>query len=314
MGDCMGLRKDVARIKHIARYREIANVFIKHGFGFLFDRVSLAKIMGRWKAGGWGNYAQDFGNPQRLRYALEELGPTFVKLGQLLSIRPDLLNPDYIKELEKLQDEVPPVAYDEVLKVCQQGGLNIERDFRSVNPVPLAAASIAQVHEAVLNSGENVVLKVQRPGIEKIIDIDLLILADLGGLLERHTAWGRLYKASEIVAELAGAIRKELDFALEAHNADIFRSHYQGDFSVLIPKVYWEYSSPKVLTMESLIGIKVSDLAGLKKANLNSTQVAKNLLAALFSQIFEYGFFHADPHPGNIAINAAGQIIFYDFG
>ena len=310
----MGLRSGVTHLNHIARYREIGNVLIKHGFGFLFDKFSLQKIMGGWKLGGWGKEAEGYGSPQRLRLALEELGPTFVKLGQLLSIRPDLLGTEYIIELEKLQNEVPPIPYHEVIEVCLKSGLDMEGDFQYVNPVPLAAASIAQVHEAVLQSGEKVVLKVQRPGIEKTIETDLLILSDMGRLLEKRTAWGKLYKLSEIVDELSAAVRQELNFEQEARNADIFYSNYKHDRYVLIPRVFWQYSSRRVLVMEHLAGIKISDFAGLKKAKFKTAVVAENLLAALFTQIYERGVFHADPHPGNIAIGSSGQIIFYDFG
>ena len=310
----MGLRNGVTHLGHLARYREIGNVLIKHGFGFLFDRFSLRRIMGSWKFGVWESEAEGYGTPQRLRYALEELGPTFIKLGQLLSIRPDLIEPEYIFELEKLQNEVPPITFEEVLEVCSQSGLDIKQAFLFVNPIPLAAASIAQVHEAVLKSGEKVVLKVQRPGIEKIIETDLLILADMGRLLEKRTSWGKLYRLSEIVEELSVAIRQELNFEQEARNADLFHSNYQNDRNVLIPRVYWQYSSRRILTMEYIEGIKISDFAELKKANFKTSEIAENLLAALFTQIYEQGFFHADPHPGNIAISANGQIIFYDFG
>jgi len=308
------IRDGLAQLNHIPRYREVANVLIKHGFGFLFDRFSMRRIMGKLKEGDWQNNPEVFSSPQRLRYALEELGPTYVKLGQLLSIRPDLLGPEYIYELEKLQNEVPPFPYEKVLEVCRLSGLDIEHQFRSFEPEPMAAASIAQVHRAVLKSGEEVVVKVQRPGIEKIIDTDLLILADLARLIERRTTWGKLYKLSEIMEELGTAIRNELNFELEGRNADLFHRTYLHDRQVKIPRVFWDYSSRRVLTLEYLDGIKISDLGQLKKANYSTAKIAENLLAALFRQIYEEGFFHADPHPGNIAIGSSQQIIFYDFG
>ena len=299
---------------HIGRYREIANVLVKHGFGFLFDRLSLQKIVGRWKVKEVGEGGPGPGTPQRLRMALVELGPAFVKLGQLLSIRPDLLGPEYIAELEKLQNEVPPVSFQAVMDVCRDSGIQIEQEFAHVDPVPLAAASIAQVHRAVLKSGEEVVLKVQRPGIARVIETDLLILADMGRLLEKRTAWGSLYKVSEIVAELSSAVRRELDFEQEARNADIFYNNYRNDPHVLIPRVYWDYTNRRLLTMEYIAGTKITDFITLPVSDLKTADIAKSLLASLYTQIYERGFFHADPHPGNIAVSPSGQIIYYDFG
>lgn len=311
----MKLGNGFMHFNHVARYREIGNVLVKHGFGFLFDRYSLQKMVGRWRSEGIPEReSEGMGTPQRLRTALVELGPAFVKLGQLLSIRPDLLGPEYITELEKLQNEVPPVSFQEVLEVCRDSGIDIERSFTWVDPIPLAAASIAQVHRAVLRNGDEVVLKVQRPGIAKVIETDLLILADMGNILEKRTAWGSLYKVSEIVTELSNAVRRELDFEQEAHNADTFYSNYRNDQQVLIPRVYWDYTTSRVLTMEYLGGIKISDFQALRDSNLKVSDIAKNLLASLFTQIYERGFFHADPHPGNIAVSPSGQIIYYDFG
>jgi len=308
-------RNGITHLNHIARYREVANVLIKHGFGFLFDRVSLRNILGfRRLAINPEKEAEIYSRPQRLRMALEELGPTYVKLGQLLSIRPDLLPSDYIAELEKLQNSVPPFDFEQVQAVLSRAGLEIARDFAAFKENPIAAASIAQAHEAFLPDGQHVVVKIQRPGIDKTIETDLEILADLSALLEKRTAWGRLYHITEIVDELAQAIRNELDFMQEGRNADIFRKNFQNERSVQIPRIYWSYSSRKVLTMEYLEGIKVSDFAALQQANVDGKDIAKKLVHALFKQIFEHGFFHADPHPGNLAISAEGKIIFYDFG
>lgn len=306
--------RNVLNLTYLARYREIGNVMIKHGFGFLFDKISLQKIVGRWRMPQYQAEGVIQGTPQRLRLALVELGPAFVKLGQLLSIRPDLLGPEYIAELEKLQNEVPPIAFEEVLKVCRESGIDVDRAFSHIDPEPLAAASIAQVHRAVLRSGEQVVLKVQRPGIVKVIETDLMILADMGRMIERRTSWGNLYKVSEIVDELSAALRRELNFEQEGRNADIFFSNYSNDPHVLIPRVFWEFTTQKVLTMEYLAGIKITDFESLRQADFKTSEIAASLLASLFTQIYERGFFHADPHPGNIAVSPLGQIIYYDFG
>jgi ubiquinone biosynthesis protein len=307
-------RKGITHLEHLSRYREVANVLIKHGFGFLFDQVSLHTILGVWKPRAREEESNKFTRPQRLRMAFEELGPTYVKLGQLMSIRPDLLSADYITELEKLQDGVPPISFAEVLRVCAENGLDWERDFKSLNPVPIAAASIAQVHEAYLHDGQRVVVKIQRPGIKKVINTDLEILTDLSRILEKRTGWGRLYHISEIMDELGQAIRNELDFMHEGRNAEIFADNFKRENNVKIPRVYWEYTSEQILTLEYVAGIKISDFAGLRQAHINSKTIAERLLNALFLQIFVYGVFHADPHPGNIAITSEQKIIFYDFG
>lgn len=301
-----------SHMSHLNRFREVSNILIKHGFGFIFDRVDMSKILGR-KIFASRN-TQIASAPVRLRYAIQELGPTFIKLGQLISTRPDLISPSYLKELEKMQNEVPPFPYQEVLRICRSEGIEPDRDFRHISEEPIAAASIAQVHEAVLNSGEKVVIKVQRPGIEKMVHTDLEILSELAGLIEKRTYWGKLYKVTEIVDELADAIINELDFEQEARNADNFYKNYLGAKNVVIPKVYWEFTRKKVLTLEYVEGVKISDFSGLKMAGYSSENICKHLIDALFKQIYEHGFFHADPHPGNIAVGPGETIIFYDFG
>lgn len=310
----LGVRKNISRISNLPRYREVANILIKHGFGSVFDKISLRRITGSIAPEKVDKKIEHLSRPQRLRLALEELGPTFIKLGQLMSIRPDLLGPEYIKELEKLQDCVPAFSFEEIRGQCLKNGLDIEKDFLHFNCDPLAAASIAQVHEAVLKSGEEVVVKVQRPGIERIINIDLDVIFELSKIMEKRSSWGRLYHVSEIADELANSIRDELDFGREAYSADTFRRNFKNDPKVKIPRVYWEYSSSQVLTLEYLQGIKISDLTSLKQAKFNTSKIAHNLVDSLFKQIYDYGFFHADPHPGNIAISKEHRIIYYDFG
>jgi len=307
-------RNGITHLDHMNRYKEVANVFIKHGFGFLFDRVSLNNILGLFKSRARKQENDVFTRPQRFRMALEELGPTYIKIGQLLSIRPDLLGSSYIEELEKLQDHVPPMSNEKLLHVLNQNNLDPERDFESFDPVPIAAASIAQVHSAYLHNGQRVVVKIQRPGIKKIVYTDLEILTDLSKLLEKRTEWGRFYRISEIIEELGQAIRSELDFLNEGRNAEIFADNFRREGNVIIPRVFWEFSSDNILVLEYIAGIKIIDFTNLKRSNINNKVIAERLLKALFLQIFIHGFFHADPHPGNIAISDEQKIIFYDFG
>ncbi len=306
--------KRFSKVSHLPRYREVANVLIKHGFGFVFDRFTLIKL----------NYRQiktqqqvNLRSPyvaRHLREAFEELGPAFVKLGQLLSVRPDLLTEPYVEEFEKLQDAVPPFPYEQVLELCREEGLIIDELFASFEPEPIAAASMGQVHEAYLKTGEHVVVKVQRPNIEEQVKTDLEIMMELAKLLEKRTRWGRLYKVSEIVAELSEAIINELDFHKEARNADDFFRLYREDPTVRIPRIHWQYSTKRVLVMEYVGGIKISDLEELKKANYDPKLIASRLIDALFRQVYENRLFHADPHPGNIAVAEGEVIVFYDFG
>ncbi|MGI6428242.1 MAG: ABC1 kinase family protein [Syntrophomonadaceae bacterium] len=308
------LGKRLSHVNHLPRYREVVNVLMKHGFGFIFDRFTLRKFKyGKTKS----NQQVDFRSPsaaRHLREAFEELGAAFVKLGQLLSVRPDLLAPAYIEEFEKLQDGVAPFPYEQVEQLCLEEGILIDDLFASFDREPIAAASMGQVHEAYLKTGEHVVVKVQRPNIEAQVRTDLAIMMELAQLLEKRTKWGRLYKVSEIVAELSQAIINELDFHKEARNAANFYKLYRNDPTVRIPKIHWDYSTQRVLVMEYVGGIKISNLAELKRANYDSRLIASRLIEALFKQVYDNSVFHADPHPGNIAIGEGEVIVFYDFG
>lgn len=308
----MHLRSSFNRIKRLPRYREVANILIKNGFGFVIDQLNWSK----WKISRAKTEAdlKDRSMAVRLRQTLEELGPTYIKLGQLMSTRPDLLPPLYISELERLQDSVTPFPYLAMIDVLEREGLDWQNSFAWIDPQPMAAASIAQVHEGILRSGERVVVKVQRPGVEKSIETDLSILIEMAGIMERRTAWGSLYHISEVVEELGDALRKELDFSQEARNADVFRHNFAKDDKVAIPEVFWAFSSRRVLTLEYLEGIKISDYNALHQANYNPEKIASNLVDALFKQVYEFGFFHADPHPGNVAVAPGEKIVFYDFG
>ncbi|MDI9467022.1 MAG: AarF/ABC1/UbiB kinase family protein [Bacillota bacterium] len=306
--------KRFSKVSHLPRYREVANVLIKHGFGFVFDRFTLIKLNHRQiKTKQQVNLRSPY-VARHLREAFEELGPAFVKLGQLLSVRPDLLTEPYVAEFEKLQDAVPPFPYEQVVELCREEGLIIDDLFASFEPEPIAAASMGQVHEAYLKTGEHVVVKIQRPNIEEQVKTDLEIMMELAKLLEKRTRWGRLYKVSEIVAELSEAIINELDFHKEARNADDFFRLYREDPTVRIPRIHWQYSTKRVLVMEYVGGIKISDLEELKKANYDPKLIASRLIDALFRQVYENRLFHADPHPGNIAVAEGEIIVFYDFG
>ena len=255
-------------------------------------------------------------HPARVRLALEELGPTFIKLGQTLSTRSDIIPRGYIKELEKLQDEVPPFSYDLVLRVVQKElRANISELFQSFDEKPFAAASLGQAHKAVLKENKvKVVVKVQRPDIEKIIETDLDILFQLAHLTERYISESRLYDPVGLAEEFAKTIRMELDYGTEGRNAEQFRKNFEEDKTVYIPKIYWDMSSKYILTMEYIEGIKINNLNELDKAGYNRKQIAKNGAKSFMKQMLIDGFFHADPHPGNMLVMEDEIIGFLDFG
>ncbi len=246
---------------------------------------------------------------------LEELGPTFIKLGQLLSIRPDLLPPNYLAEFEKLQEQVTPVNYDQIKRTIEtELKQPVSAIFSEIAPEPVAAASIGQVHSARLLSGETVVVKVQRPGLQKIVETDLEILSDIARFLESRTEWGRFYNIAGLIDEFSRTIRDELDYTIEAGNADRFTKNFQADSTVRFPKVFWAYSTHQVLVLEEISGIKITDSDCFEELGTNKTTAAQNLVNAIFKQLLKDGFFHADPHPGNIVIAKDGTILFLDFG
>jgi len=249
-----------------------------------------------------------------LRLALEELGPTFVKLGQILSTRPDLLPPAYIAELSKLQDAVPPTAWDAVRALLEQElGREVVQVFAELDPMPIAAASLAQVYAAQLPDGENVIVKVQRPEITSLIETDLEILAALASAAQRTPA-GRVYDPVGIVDDFAFTLRNELDYRREGRNADRFRANFAGEEALYIPRVFWEYTTRRVLVLERIHGIKIDDIAALDTAGYDRHRVALRSARIIIKEVLEDGFFHADPHPGNFVVMPGEVIGAMDFG
>jgi predicted unusual protein kinase regulating ubiquinone biosynthesis (AarF/ABC1/UbiB family) len=250
-----------------------------------------------------------------IRNTLLDLGPTFIKVGQLFSTRADIFPGEYVEELAKLQDKVPAFSYEQVEATIEKElGKKIPELFENFEPIPLAAASLGQVHKAVLHSGESVVVKVQRPGLKKLFEIDLQILKGITRYFQNHPKWGRGRDWLGIYEECCRILWEEIDYLNEGRNADTFRRNFRGYDWVNVPRVYWRYASSRVLTLEYLPGIKISQYEALEAAGLDRKAIARQGAQAYLLQLLNSGFFHADPHPGNIAISASGALIFYDFG
>lgn len=304
------------RIRHMSRYRDIAIALIRHGFGIVVEEIGFAQFLSLPRKMFFDAKEKDGKTTgERIRLVLQELGPTFVKLGQIASTRPDLLPEEIIHELEKLQDQVSPFSFEEVRNIVQKElGADLNQIFRQFADVPLAAASIGQVHQAILHSGEKVAVKVQRPNIANVIETDLEILQDLAILAERRLEWAARYQIRDMVDEFSRSLRAELDYTIEARNAEKISNQFKNDPNIYIPKVFWEYSTKKVLTMEYVEGVKFNELERLKQNGYNLKNLADRLTKAIFRQIFIEGFFHGDPHPGNVLVLPGEAIAFIDFG
>jgi len=304
------------RYRHIKRYRHIAEVFIRHGFGYVLEVLDLGHLLPLrhrvLKLEQKDYIRHDRG--RRLRLALQELGPTFVKLGQMLSTRPDILPDDIISELEKLQDQVPPFAFEQVKEqITLELGLSPEERFKTFEEHPFAAASIGQVHNATLPDGTRVVVKVQRPGVARVIETDLEIIYGLAGLLDERFQPG-LVSFVKVVDQFANVIRQELQYRREGYNIERFRRNFAGNEHVVIPRVFAEYSSQRVLTMERISGVRVSSIDDLDRLDVDRYTIARRGAEAFLKQILIDGFFHGDPHPGNILVLRGGRIGLVDFG
>ncbi|MEN9213907.1 MAG: AarF/ABC1/UbiB kinase family protein [Gloeomargarita sp. DG02_3_bins_56] len=250
-----------------------------------------------------------------VRESLLELGPTFIKLGQLFSTRADIFPAEYVEELSQLQDQVPAFGLEQVAHIIQTDlGKPLEKLFLNFEPTPLAAASLGQVHRAELPTGETVVVKVQRPGLRQLFNVDLAIVKDIAHYFQNHPRWGPGRDWLGIYEECYRILFEEIDYLNEGRNADEFRRNFRDTHWLKVPRVYWRYCSLRVLTLEYLPGIKISHYSALDAAGLDRARIAELNARAYLEQVLNHGFFHADPHPGNIAVDPDGSLIFYDFG
>ena len=300
------------------RLQQIINVFLGHGFGRIIDQIHLGRYVpfrkrletfGQWPA------LKEPSVPERLRIAFGELGPSFIKLAQLLASRPDLITSSFANEFKKLQDEVPPFPVSEAKRIIEEELKKpAEEIFAEFRDKPVAAASIAQVHYARLMDGSDVIVKVQRPGIREQIETDINILTALARLLERHVPESRFFNPSGIVDEFSRTLRKELDFVGEAKNCSRFRRSFEDNPDIYIPRIHADYVTEKVIVMEKIGGVRIDDIPGIVGMDLDRKRLVKICVDAYFKMILEDGFFHADPHPGNILVTPDGMLAFVDFG
>ena len=302
--------------RHLRRYRQIVEVLARHGFGVLLSQLGLEQQLHLpHRLFGKRPSAPELSVAQHVRVALEELGPAFIKLGQLLSTRPDLIPPEVISELRRLQDDAPQLPWTVIEERIQaELGRPAAELFASIDPAPLAAASLAQVHAATLPDGRPVAIKVQRPDIQPTINLDLDILNDLAHLAQERTPLGQVYDLVEVAEDFAATLRSETDYRREGRNADRLRAAFEGEPQLVIPRVYWEYSTRHVLVMERIEGIKIDDLTALDAAGYDRHRVALICARMIIKEVLEDGFFHADPHPGNFVVMPGERIGAMDFG
>ena len=304
--------------QHVNRYRQILAVLIKYGFDGLVDKLKIGQyleiglqlIARRDRA-----HIESHTRAERARMILEELGPTFIKLGQIASTRPDLIPAEFIVELEKLQHSVPAFPYQQVREIiAAELGKPPAEFFLHFEQHSLAAASIGQVHRARLKDGEEVVVKVQRPNIRQMIEVDLEIMLHIATLLEKHVEEAGLHRPTKIVEEFGRVLEQELDYDIERAHLERFANQFGEDETVYVPKVYRDYSTHRVLTMEYIDGVSLGDPNSLAEKGLDRRQIAARGAELMLKQVFEHGFFHADPHPGNLFVLPGNVLCYLDFG
>ena len=304
--------------RNLQRFREIINILAKHGFGQLLEALGFKYFVtlgGRIKTLKEFYPQEAITLPQRVRMVLEDLGPTFIKFGQLLSSRPDLIPPEFTREFEKLLDEATPFSYQQVLTTINtELGKPPQEVFQHFESKPFSSASLAQVHRATLKTGEQVVVKVQRPDIEKKVRSDLSILLDLARLVERRIPELQMYNPVGMVEELSFSVARELDFSIEASNTALLAKMLAEFEEVVIPKVYWNYTTRRILVMDYVSGRTVKYYLDNPNAELNRAETSITLIKCFMKQIFDDGFFHADPHPANILITPEKKVAIIDCG
>jgi ubiquinone biosynthesis protein len=299
-------------VTSIRRYAQILDILSKYGFGLGLERIFPGRAS--FRLGGPGKSPETSTVYERIRLALEELGPTFVKFGQIASTRTEMLPPELITELKKLQDHAKPLPFSEIRVVLEQCCPDLDDWFCEIDEVPVASASLAQVHAAKLKDGTKVALKIQRPGIAEIIETDIGILHSLVERIETVFPETRLYNPVGMVDDFSSQIRKELDFSRDARNAIRMTRNFQDVPGIRFPAIYWEYTTPQLLVMEFIEGVRIDDPDAITAMGLNPHDIGVRGFGAYMKMIFEDGFFHGDPHPGNLLVTKEGDIVFLDFG
>ncbi|HUI92632.1 MAG TPA: AarF/UbiB family protein [Chitinivibrionales bacterium] len=301
--------------RHIARYGEIIGILVKYGFDDLLATFQLDRRLNLRGQKGTDPGVRQLSRGNRLRMAFSELGPTFIKLGQFMSSRPDVLPPEIIVALRDLQDSVTPFDPQEAVHVLERELQKpVVELFAEFSEVPVAAASMAQVHRAKLGDGTPVAVKIQRPMLEQMIETDIDILCAMASTIERHVGEARYFDPVSICGEFAHSIRKELDFRNEALHMERFAENFKSDSTIRVPRVFRPMTTRRVITTEFIDGIKATDVSKIREAGLDPHLIAERGTNLVLRQIFEHGFFHADPHPGNLLILPGNVVCFLDFG